>query len=61
MLRVETLDELFAAVETLGSGVRVAVDRLAIIPNGGGIGARGERLRFGGAPAAALGCGRMSP
>jgi acetyltransferase len=38
MLRVETLDELFAAVETLGSGVRVAGDRLAIVSNGGGIG-----------------------
>jgi acetyltransferase len=38
MLRVETLDELFAAVETLGSGVHVAGDRLAIISNGGGIG-----------------------
>ena len=38
MLRVETLDELFAAVETLGSDVRVAGDRLAIVSNGGGIG-----------------------
>jgi acetyltransferase len=38
MLRVETLAELFAAVETLGSGVRVAGDRLAIVSNGGGIG-----------------------
>jgi acetyltransferase len=38
MLRVETLDELFAAVETLGSGVHVAGDRLAIVSNGGGIG-----------------------
>jgi acetyltransferase len=38
MLRVETLDELFAAVETLGSNVRVAGDRLAIVSNGGGIG-----------------------
>jgi acetyltransferase len=38
MVRVETLDELFAAVETLGSGVRVAGDRLAIVSNGGGIG-----------------------
>ena len=38
MLQVETLDELFAAVETLGSGVRVGGDRLAIISNGGGIG-----------------------
>ena len=38
MLRVETLDELFAAVETLGSGARIAGDRLAIVSNGGGIG-----------------------
>jgi hypothetical protein len=38
MLRVETLDQLFAAVETLGSGVRVAGDRLAIVSNGGGSG-----------------------
>ena len=38
MLRVETLDELFAAVETLGSNVRLAGDRLAIVSNGGGIG-----------------------
>jgi acetyltransferase len=38
MLQVETLDELFAAVETLGSGVWVGGDRLAIISNGGGIG-----------------------
>jgi acetyltransferase len=38
VLRVETLDELFAAVETLGSAVRVAGDRLAIVSNGGGIG-----------------------
>ncbi|HEX3209315.1 MAG TPA: bifunctional acetate--CoA ligase family protein/GNAT family N-acetyltransferase [Geminicoccaceae bacterium] len=38
MLRVETLDELFAAVETLASGVRLTGDRLAIVSNGGGIG-----------------------
>ena len=38
MLRVGTLDGLFAAVETLGSAVRVAGDRLAIVSNGGGIG-----------------------
>jgi acetyltransferase len=38
MLRVDTLDELFAAVETLASGVRPTGDRLAIVSNGGGIG-----------------------
>lgn len=38
MLRVSDLDELFAAVETLGTGLRVAGDRLAIISNGGGLG-----------------------
>jgi acetyltransferase len=38
MLRVFTLDELFAAAETLGSGRRIAGDRLAILTNGGGIG-----------------------
>ncbi|MBI3709283.1 MAG: GNAT family N-acetyltransferase, partial [Proteobacteria bacterium] len=38
MLRVFTLDELFAAAETLGSGQRIAGDRLTILTNGGGIG-----------------------
>jgi acetyltransferase len=38
MLRVETLDELFEAVETLGRTVRVRGDRLAIVSNGGGVG-----------------------
>ncbi|QEX22068.1 GCN5 family N-acetyltransferase [Hypericibacter adhaerens] len=38
MLRVFSLDELFAAAETLGSGRRIAGDRLAILTNGGGIG-----------------------
>jgi acetyltransferase len=38
MLRVETLAELFAAVETLGSGVKAAAERMAIVSNGGGIG-----------------------
>jgi len=38
MLRVETLDELFAAVATLGSGLKVSGDRMAIVSNGGGIG-----------------------
>lgn len=37
MLRVFDLDELFAAVETLGSGLRLAGDRLAIVSNGGGL------------------------
>ena len=38
MLRVETLDELFAAVETLGSGLQLVGQRMAILSNGGGIG-----------------------
>jgi acetyltransferase len=38
MLRVDDLDELFEAVETLASGVRIQGDRLAILTNGGGIG-----------------------
>jgi acetyltransferase len=37
ILRVDTLDELFAAVQTLGSGLRVSGDRMAIVTNGGGI------------------------
>ena len=38
MLRVRTLQELFHAVGTLATGVRVDGDRLAILTNGGGIG-----------------------
>ena len=38
MLRVFNLDELFDAVETLATGVRIQGDRLAILTNGGGIG-----------------------
>lgn len=38
MLRVGTLDELFAAAETLSSGIKVTGDRLAIMTNGGGLG-----------------------
>ena len=38
MLRVETLGELFQAVATLSSGLRVRGDRLAVLTNGGGIG-----------------------
>lgn len=38
MLRVFSLDELFDAVETLASGLKVNGDRLAILTNGGGIG-----------------------
>ena len=38
MLRVFDLDELFDAVETLASGLRIKGDRLAILTNGGGIG-----------------------
>ena len=38
MLRVFDLDELFDAVETLASGLRIKGDRLAILTNGGGMG-----------------------
>lgn len=38
ILRVNELDELFDAVETLGMGVPISGDRLAILTNGGGIG-----------------------
>lgn len=38
MLRVVELEELFAAVETLASGISVTGDRLAILTNGGGVG-----------------------
>ncbi|MFM2043881.1 MAG: hypothetical protein RLY86_2457 [Pseudomonadota bacterium] len=38
MLRVSELDELFDAVETLATGVKIEGDRLAILTNGGGIG-----------------------
>ncbi len=38
MLRVDDLNEVFAAVETVGMGMRVKGDRLAILSNGGGMG-----------------------
>ena len=38
MLRVFDLAELFDALETLASGLRIGGDRLAILTNGGGIG-----------------------
>jgi acetyltransferase len=38
MLRVDDLDALFDAVETLATGVQIKGDRLAILTNGGGIG-----------------------
>lgn len=38
MLRVDTLRDLFDAVETLASGLRPAGDRLMIVSNGGGLG-----------------------
>src|SRR6185369_1064389 len=38
MLRVGELRELFEAAETLGAGLHVASDRLAILTNGGGAG-----------------------
>jgi acetyltransferase len=38
MLRVRTLDAMFAALETLGHGRSYTGDRLAILTNGGGLG-----------------------
>jgi acetyltransferase len=38
ILRVDELDELFDAAETLAMGVQITGDRLAILTNGGGIG-----------------------
>ncbi len=38
MLRVQTSNELFQAVGTLDTGIRVRGDRLAILTNGGGLG-----------------------
>lgn len=38
MLRVTSLADLFAAVQTLSSGLPIAGDRLAILTNGGGMG-----------------------
>ncbi|MEO7052533.1 MAG: bifunctional acetate--CoA ligase family protein/GNAT family N-acetyltransferase [Rhodanobacter sp.] len=38
MLRVQTSSELFQAVGTLDSGIRVKGDRLTILTNGGGLG-----------------------
>lgn len=38
MLRVQTSNELFQAVGTLATGIRVRGDRLAILTNGGGLG-----------------------
>lgn len=38
MIRVDTLREMFDAVETLTSGVEAAGDRLTIVTNGGGAG-----------------------
>jgi acetyltransferase len=38
VLRVDTIDELFAAAETLGRIAPFPGDRLAILTNGGGIG-----------------------
>ncbi|MCB2101062.1 MAG: GNAT family N-acetyltransferase [Rhodobacterales bacterium] len=38
MLRVDSVGELFAAVETLARGMRLKGDRLSVMTNGGGIG-----------------------
>ena len=54
VLRVETLDELFDAVETLANRPQVRGDRLAILTNGGGAGvlATDALTRHGGTLAA---------
>jgi len=55
MLRVNDLAELFAAVETLGMGLRAQGNRLAIVSNGGGIGVLAtDQLDQAGARLAAL-------
>ncbi len=53
MLRVYNLAELFDALETLASGLRIGGDRLAILTNGGGIGvlATESLVDHGGVPA----------
>ena len=38
MLRVDTIEEIFAAVETLARAPKFPGDRLSVITNGGGIG-----------------------
>jgi acetyltransferase len=50
MLRVDTIEEIFAAVETLARAPKFPGDRLAIVTNGGGIGVMAvDRLaRLGG-------------
>ncbi|WP_366654062.1 bifunctional acetate--CoA ligase family protein/GNAT family N-acetyltransferase [Fodinicurvata sp. EGI_FJ10296] len=55
MLRVFDMTELFDAVETLASGLKVTGDRLAIVTNGGGIGVLAtESLVDGGGQVAEL-------
>ncbi len=55
LLRVFSLDEMFAAAETLSHVKPFAGDRLAILTNGGGIGVMGmDRLEDMGLPAATL-------
>ncbi len=53
MLRVYDLAELFDALESLASGLRIGGDRLAILTNGGGIGvlATESLVDHGGVPA----------
>ncbi len=53
MLRVDSLTELFDAVETLAHSPRIFGDRLALLTNGGGIGvlAVDDLVRVGGRPA----------
>lgn len=55
MLRVETLDDLFVAAETLARARRLYGDRLAIVTNGGGAGVlAADALSLGGGQLATL-------
>src|SRR3546814_12802851 len=45
MLRVFSMVELFDAVETLASGLRIGGDRLAILTKGGGLGVLATEAR----------------
>ncbi|OYW20467.1 MAG: GNAT family N-acetyltransferase, partial [Burkholderiales bacterium 12-64-5] len=63
MLRVYELRELFEAVTTLSSGIRLQGDRLAILTNGGGVGIIATDLLIdeGGELATLLPAGLLAP
>jgi acetyltransferase len=60
MLRVDTLEDLFDAAETLAHAHPVAGERLAILTNGGGAGVlAADAVSLGGGKLAALGAGTL--